>query len=68
VRRKSECRLDVFVPAGETRVAICVFVSRLDELEQVRIQGISGALIQQTQADTVFVIQKRRKARKPRHD
>lgn len=63
--RKYEHQIDVYVPAGETRVAIRIFVSRLDELEQVRVQGISGALIQQTRIDTVFVIPRRRKPRKP---
>lgn len=61
--RKPEHRINVHVPAGETRVSVAIFVSRLDELEQVRIQGISGALIQQTRLDTVFVIPRRKRRR-----
>jgi hypothetical protein len=63
--RKPEHQIDVFVPAGETRVAICVFVERLHELQTVRIQGLSNARLQQTQLDTVFVVPKERKKRKP---
>ena len=63
-RRKPEHQIDVYVPAGETRVAICVFVHRLNVLETVRIQGLSHARLQQTQLDTVFVVPRPRKPRK----
>lgn len=58
-KRKHEHQIDVFVPPGETRVSICVFSRNPGELEQIRIQGVSGTLIQQTKCDTVFVIPKR---------
>lgn len=63
--RKPEHQIDVFVPAGETRVAIFVFVERLHELQTVRIQGLSKARLQQTQLDTVFVVPKERKRKRP---
>jgi hypothetical protein len=66
--RKPEHQIDVFVPAGTTRVAICVFVHRLNELEAVRIQGLSHARLQQTQLDTVFVVPKPKKPKKPPPD
>lgn len=57
---RDEHRINVVVPEGATRVAICILASAPGEVRQVRIQGVSHALIQQTQLDTVFVIPKRR--------
>lgn len=58
--KQPEHEVNVTVPAGETRLSISIFVNRLDELREVRIRGLSNALIQQTMLDTVFVIPKRR--------
>lgn len=58
--RQPEHRVNITVPAGETRLCICIFVNRLDELREVRLRGLSDAMIQQTMLDTVFVIPKRR--------
>lgn len=61
---KPEHEICVFVPAGERRVKILVFVHNPQELESVRVCGVSHARIQQTIADTIFVIPKDRKRRR----